>query len=94
MKQMRNKIFRQRLEKKLEKYGTRIQKMAEHAYKLRQALEAMDAEENKDALHTASGQSEISGGATYPGAGGVELLDNLVADTSMAERPTELPVDQ
>lgn len=45
MKIKRKKIYREHLENQLAKYERRIQKLAEGAYHIRQAIEILDAQE-------------------------------------------------
>lgn len=59
MKKMREKIYRQKLERQLEKYGLRIQKMADNAYKIRQLLEQLDAKENGNSDQTGEKQGGV-----------------------------------
>lgn len=52
MKQMRKKVLKETLEKQLEKYERRIQKMAYSAYKVREMIEQINKQEvQQGAVH-------------------------------------------
>lgn len=102
MKIKRKKIYREHLENQLAKYERRIQKLAEGAYHIRQAIEILDAQEatrNKEkgeisnAICNELSQEAAIGGLPDRESGESELPSNEIIDTVLAEQPTELPVD-
>lgn len=91
MKTIRKAVFRSKLEAQLSKYERRIQKMAENAYKVRQVLEQLYREEQKNAVHQSNSAGRIGPESTDQDAGESQLPDNQVADPVLAEQSTELP---
>ncbi len=76
MKTKRPKVFVSQIVNQLQKYDRRIQQMAEHAYKLRQMLEAILKENQADAIRgnaeseglgSTPDNAEPSGGLVRPG---------------------------
>lgn len=101
-KPKRKKIHREWLENQLAKYERRIQKMAENAYHIRQAIEILDRQEaarnqEKGEISNAICETGIEAGAgsgsTNPDSGESELLNNELIETVLDKQPTELPVD-
>lgn len=99
----RRKVVRDHLENQLFKYERRIQKLAEEAYKVRQAIEIMDAQEVErekskgemtDAIHQAGIEASVGIGTTDPGTGQSELSNNAALETLLGEQPTKLPSDK
>lgn len=101
-KPKRNKVHREWLENQLAKYGRRIQKLAESAYYIRQAIEILDIQEaarnkEKGGLTNAICETGIEAGTRSGGAdtdsGKSELLNNDLIETVLDKQPTKLPGD-
>lgn len=92
-RQKRVKLIRQALEAKLAKYETRIQKMAENAYKIRQFLETLNREVQDDAIRDTGSEGSISSGSTDRDAGESNLPDSAVVTPVLEEQPAELQSD-
>src|ERR1019366_1300449 len=90
MKTIRRSVYRARLEAQLFKYERRIQKMAENAYRIRQAIENMMREEAQDAIHQGSGQGSIGGESSDAGAGGSDISDPAIVEAVLDQQPAEL----
>lgn len=90
-KVIRIKLIREQIINKLDKYGRRMQQLAENAYKLRQLLETLDKQENENAVHQDDTEGSTGSGSVDNGTGGAELLDNKTPEAVLAEQPTELP---
>ena len=99
----RKKILRDHLENQLFKYERRIQRLAEEAYKVRQALEIMDrqeAERNKskgeitDAICETGIEAAARSGESDSNVGQSELSNNAALEAVLGEQPTELPSDK
>lgn len=102
-KPKRKKIHREWLENQLDKYERRIQKLAENAYHVRQAIETLDRQEaarnhEKGEIDNAICESGIEAGSrsgeTDPDSGKSELLNNEIINTVLAEQSAELPADK
>lgn len=98
----RKKIYREYLENQLAKYERRIQKMAESAYHIRQAIELLDKQEaarnqEKGEISNAICESGIEAGSgsgkTNTGSGESELPDYAVAQAILEEQSSELSGD-
>lgn len=83
MKPKRKKITREWLENQLAKYERRIQKLAENAYHIRQAIEILDRQEAArieskgditDALCKASSEGLVSAEQSDPNTGEFDVL--------------------
>ena len=96
----RKKVHRDWLENQLAKYERRIQKMAESAYYIRQAIEILDRQEaarnaEKGGIDNAICESGIEAGSgsgrANTDSGKSELLNNEIIETVLEKQPTELP---
>lgn len=94
-KPKRKKIHREWLENQLAKYERRIQKLAENAYHIRQAIELMDRQEaarnqEKGEISNAIRETGIEAGSRSGGAdtdiGKSELLNNEIIETVLGEQ--------
>jgi hypothetical protein len=90
MKTIRKSVYRARLENELAKYQRRIQKMAENAYKIRQMIEQMTAEENKNAVHNDQREREVGERGTDIESGQPDVLDTTTPEAVLGEQPEEL----
>lgn len=86
MKTIRKKVLRATLEHQLEKYGRRIQKLADQAYRIRQALESLDAKENENAVHN-TGSEGVVASETSGDSGGINVPDSTTPETVLDEQP-------
>lgn len=84
-KPKRRKIQREWLDNQLAKYERRIQKLAENAYHIRQAIELLDAQEaarnhekgeTTDAIYQSGIEAATSGGESNPNAGEPNVSDS------------------
>jgi septal ring factor EnvC (AmiA/AmiB activator) len=87
MKTIRKAVCRQQLEAQLSKYERRIQKLAEQAYRVRQVLEAMIAEERKqDAVFNADTEEHLRESADED-ARRLDLQDPAASEVVLGEQP-------
>src|SRR6185369_11345331 len=95
----RKKVHRDWLENQLAKYERRIQKLAESAYNIRQAIEILDKQEvirnqNKGEIPNALCETgikiESGSGETDPNSGKSEFLNNEIIDTILEEQSSKL----
>lgn len=98
----RKKIQREWLENQLGKYERRIQRLAEQAYHVRQAISLLDQQEAArnqekgemtDAIHQTGIESASGIGTPDRNVGEPELPNNDVVEAVLGEQPTELQND-
>lgn len=95
----RPKVIKAKLEKELERYSKRIQKLASKAYQIRTMLEDLAMMEQsvqggqESALHPTSAEGSPTGWAADPNARQPDVSDSIVAAAVLAEQPTELRND-
>jgi len=97
MKPKRPKVIKAKLEKELDRYSKRIQKLASRAYQIRQMLEDLAAMEqmevNKNAVHPIRTEEGTRSWTANSDAGQFNVLDNIVAAAVLDQQPTELRDD-
>lgn len=98
----RKKVHRDWLENQLGKCERRIQKIAEQAYYIRQAIDILDRQEAArnqekgemtDAIHKSGIEAVVGSGGADTNVGQPELLNNELIETVLGEQPSELPSD-
>lgn len=102
MKPKRKKVHREWLENQLAKHERRIQKLAESAYYIRQAIDILDKQEAAriqskgdvtDAIHKSGVEAVPGSGGADTDSGKPELLNNELIETVLDKQPTELSGD-
>jgi hypothetical protein len=102
MKQIRPKIIKAKLEKELERYSKRIQKLASKAYQIRTMLEDIAAMELREeiktggqdlALHSERTEGSTGSRTADSDSGQLDLSLAAVNQTVLAEQPAELQHD-
>lgn len=99
MKPKRKKVYREWLENQLAKYERRIQKLAENAYQLRQAITLLDNQEaarttekgDTNALHTVAVESAVGSRGTDTNIGESKLPDIEAVNTFLDEQQPTVP---
>lgn len=103
MKIKRKKIHREWMENQLDKTERRIQKLAQQAYYIRQAIGILDKQEAArnqekgeltDAIRETGIEAGSGSGSADINVGQSELLNNEIIETVLAEQPAELPSDK
>lgn len=96
----RPKVIKAKLEKELERYGKRIQKLASKAYQIRTMLEdlaVMEAAQVKpevtNAVHNTGSEGQTGNWTADPDARQSDVSDSIVAAAILAEQSTELRND-
>ena len=99
-KPKRKKVQREWLEGQLSKYERRIQRLAQEAYYIRQAIELLDTQEavsnqSKGEISDAICETGIEAGAGIGGTdsntGEPNISHTTALEAVLAEQPTELP---
>jgi len=100
IKPKRKKVHREWLENQLAKCERRIQKIAEQAYYLRQAIEILDKQEAvrneskgemTDAIHNSGIEAALESRETNQNAGESQLPNNDGIEAVLGQQSTELP---